>query len=69
MYEGGLEEMKLDKWDWAWLILDIFMVVFYSYLGIVEQDASLWDKIVYTIIVGLGGMNLGLTLGKAGKSE
>ena len=69
MYEGGLEEMKLDKWDWAWLILDIFMVVFYSYLGIVEQDASLWDKIVYTIIVGLGGMNFGLTLGKAGKSE
>ena len=69
MYEGDLEEMKLDKWDWAWLILDIFMVVFYSYLGIVEQDASLWDKIVYTIIVGLGGMNLGLTLGKAGKSK
>lgn len=69
MYEGGLEEMKLDKWDWAWLVLDIFMVVFYSYLGIVEQDASLWDKIVYTIIVGLGGMNLGLTLGKAGKSK
>lgn len=69
MYEGGLEEMKLDKWDWTWLILDIFMVVFYSYLGIVEQDASLWDKIVYTIIVGLGGMNLGLTLGKAGKSK
>lgn len=61
--------MKLDKWDWAWLVLDIFMVVFYSYLGIVEQDASLWDKIVYTIIVGLGGMNLGLTLGKAGKSK
>lgn len=69
MYKGGLEEMKLDKWDWAWLILDIFMVVFYSYLGIVEQDASLWDKIVYTIIVGLGGMNLGLTLGKVGKSK
>lgn len=69
MYEGDLEEMKLDKWDWAWLVLDIFMVVFYSYLGIVEQDASLWDKIVYTIIVGLGGMNLGLTLGKAGKSK
>lgn len=69
MYEGGLEEMKLDKWDRAWLVLDIFMVVFYSYLGIVEQDASLWDKIVYTIIVGLGGMNFGLTLGKAGKSE
>lgn len=69
MYKGGLEEMKLDKWDWAWLVLDIFMVVFYSYLGIVEQDASLWDKIVYTIIVGLGGMNFGLTLGKAGKSK
>ena len=69
MYEGGLEEMKLDKWDWAWLVLDIFMVVFYSYLGIVEQDASLWDKIVYTIIVGLGGMNFGLTLGKVGKSK
>ena len=69
MYEGDLEEMKLDKWDWAWLILDIFMVVFYSYLGIVEQDASLWNKIVYTIIVGLGGMNLGLILGKAGKSK
>ena len=50
MYERGLEEMKLDKWDWAWLILDIFMVVFYSYLGIVEQDASLWDKLVYTIV-------------------
>ena len=63
MYKGGLEEMKLDKWDWAWLVLDIFMVVFYSYLGIV------WDKIVYTIIVGLGGMNFGLTLGKAGKSK
>lgn len=45
------------------------MVVFYSYLGIVEQDASLWDKIVYTIIVGLGGMNFGLTLGKVGKSK
>lgn len=69
MYEGGLEEMKLDKWDWAWLILDIFMVVFYSYLGIVEQNASLWDKIVYTIIIGLGGMNFGFTLGKAGKSK
>lgn len=69
MYERGLEEMKLDKWDWAWLILDVFMVVFYSYLGIVEQDASLWDKIVYTIIVGLGGMNFGLTLGKAEKSK
>ena len=61
--------MKLDKWDWAQLVLDIFMVVFYSYLGIVEQDASLWDKIVYTIIVGLGGMNFGLTLGKVGKSK
>lgn len=61
--------MKLDKWDWAWLVLDIFMVVFYSYLGIVEQDTSLWDKIVYTIIVGLGGMNFGLTLGKVGKSK
>ena len=67
MYEGGLEEMKLDKWDWAWLILDIFMVVFYSYLGIVEQDASLWDKIVYKIFVGLGGVNFGVTLGKGGK--
>lgn len=69
MYEGGLEEMKLDKWDWTWLVLDIFMVVFYSYLGIAEQDASLHDKIIYTIIVGLGGMNLGFFLGKAGKSK
>ena len=41
MYEGGLEEMKLDKWDWAWLILYIFMIVLYFYFMIVEQDISL----------------------------
>lgn len=69
MHEGGLEEMKLDKWDWAWLILDIFMIIFYSYLGMVEQNVPLWNKIIYMIIVGLGGINFGLTLGRAGRSK
>mgnify|MGYP006921149554 CR=1 FL=1 len=69
MYEGGLEEMKLDKWDWIWLILDVFTLVFYSYLGIVEPNATLWNKIVWMIIVGLSGINFGFTLGKAGRSK
>lgn len=69
MYEGGLEEMKLDKWDWAWLIFDVFMIIFFSYLGMVEQNASLWNKIIYMIIAGLSGINIGITLGKASRSK
>lgn len=61
--------MKLDKWDWIWLILDVFTLVFYSYLGIVEPNATLWNKIVWMIIVGLSGINFGFTLGKAGRSK
>lgn len=61
--------MKLNKWDWAWIILDILIIVLYSYLGIVKQDASLWNKIVNQTLVALGGINFGLTLGKAGKSK
>lgn len=57
--------MKLDKWDWVWAILNIFMMVFYSYLGIVEQNASLWNKIVNQILVGLAGVNLGFVWGTA----
>lgn len=69
MYEGGLEEMKLDKWDWAWLTLDVFIMMLCSYFGMVVQDVPLWNKIVYMITVGLAGINFGLTLGKAGKSK
>lgn len=69
MYEGGLEEMKLDKWDWAWLIFDICIMIFFSYLGIVEQDASLLYKIMYMAIAGVSGINVGITLGKAVKSK
>lgn len=69
MYEGGLEEMKLDKWDWTWLILDVFIMVLCSYFGMVAQDVPLWNKIVYMITVGLAGINFGLTLGEAGKSK
>ena len=69
MYEGGLEEMKLDKWDWAWLILDVFIMILCSYFGMVVQDVPLWNKIVYMITVGLAGINFGLTLGKAEKSK
>lgn len=69
MYEGGLEEMKLDKYDWGWLIFDVFIIIFFSYLGIAEQDISLWDKIIYMIIVGLSGINIGITLGKASGSK
>lgn len=61
--------MKLDKWDWAWLILDIFIIIFFSYLGIAEQDVSLWEKIIYMIIAGLSGINIGITLGKASGSK
>lgn len=61
--------MKLDKWDWAPLISDIFMIIFFSYLGMVEQNVPLWNKIIYMIIIGLSGINFGLTLGKAGKSK
>lgn len=69
MYEGGLEEMKLDKWDWAWLIFDVFVIILCSYFGMVVQDVPLWNKIIYMITVGLAGINFGLTLGKAGKSK
>lgn len=69
MRKGGQEEMKLDKWDWAWIILDILIIILYSYLGIVAQNVSLWNKVVYQILVALGGINFGLTLGKAGKSK
>lgn len=61
--------MKLDRWDWAWIILDILIIVLYSYFGIIKQDVSLWNKIVNQILVALGAINFGLTLGKAGKSK
>lgn len=55
--------MKLDKWDWAWLILDVFMVVFYSYLSVAGIGTSVWNRIMHTIIIGLAGINIGLILG------
>lgn len=55
--------MKLDKWDWAWLILDIFMIVFYSYLSAAGIGPSVWNRIMHPIIVGLAGINIGLILG------
>ena len=61
--------MKLDRWDWAWIILDILIIVLYSYLGIAKQDVSLWNKIVNQILVVLAGINFGLTLGKASGSK
>ena len=61
--------MKLDRWDWAWIILDILIIVLYSYFGITKQDASLWNKIVNQILVALSAINFGLTLGKAGRSK
>ena len=61
--------MKLDRWDWAWIILDILIIVLYSYLGVVKQDASLWNKIVNQILVVLAGINFGLTLSKASGSK
>lgn len=63
MYEGGLEEMRLDKWDWVWLIIYMFMMVLYSYFGIVGQNASLWNKILNQVLVGLAGINFGFILG------
>lgn len=56
------KKIKLDKWDWAWIILDILIIILYSYLGIVEQNASLWHKIMYQTLVALGGINFGFTL-------
>lgn len=61
--------MKLNKWDWAWLILDVFIMILCSYFEMVVQDVPLWNKIVYMITVGLAGINFGLTLGEAGKSK
>lgn len=63
MYKGGLEEMKLDKWDWAWLILDVFMIVFYSYLSVAGIGTSVWNRIMHPMIIGLAGVNIGLILG------
>ena len=67
MYEGGLEKMKLDRWDWVWIIFDILIIVLYSYFGVIKQDVSLWNKIVSQILVVLSAINFGLTLDKAGK--
>lgn len=61
--------MKLNKWDWGWLILDVFIMMLCSYFEMVVQDVPLWNKIVYMITVGLAGINFGLTLGEAGKSK
>ena len=63
MYEGGLEEMKLNKWDWGWLIFDVFMMIFYSYLSVAGIGASVWNRIMHPMIIGLAGINIGLILG------
>ena len=67
MRKGGQEEMKLNGRDWGWLIFDICIMIFFSYLGIVEQDASLWYKIMYMAIAGVSGINVGITLGKGSR--
>ena len=55
--------MKLDKWDWAWLILDVFMIVFYSYLSVAGIGISVWNRVMHPMIIGLAGVNIGLILG------